>query len=273
MKKMVALVSNDLMIGKIFALVAKRLAFEYEQFSSLENVDTDYDYLIIDDKIDINKDLLKFFTTKIILTGSTQALQEYDHTIVKPFLPSDLQKSLEKIFSLEPSKVNNIELENQSVSEVVEEQNSAETIEDISHEDLSVDTSDLSAFVDTIVSDMDNEEDGEELLTIKKENLSHGGVLDKNELSRLYNMLGENIEKFDSIDEKDSEDWVELSKIIDKAIDDIESYEYEEDKPIKLILNQYTMDQLAPLLKMLNQEIIDDLTDGKDIHLHLRLEK
>ena len=260
MKKMVALVSNDLMIGKIFALVAKKLTFEYEQFKTIEDVSLDYEYLLIDDKININEDLLKHFKTKILISASQDIQVNYDHIFIKPFLPSDLQKYLEKLFSLE---------EKTSIVDPQEEKNLSE-LED----DISVDTSDLSAFVDTIVGDMEEEqEDIDDLLTIKKEDLSHGGVLDKNELSKLYNMLGENIERFDSIDEKDGEDWVELSKIIDKAIDDIESYDYEEDKPIKLILNQYTMDQLRPLLKMLNQEIIDDLTDGKDIYLQLRLEK
>ena len=258
MKKMVALVSNDLMIGKIFALVAKKLTFEYEQFTSLEDVLIDYEYLLIDDKININEDLLKHFKTKILISASQNIQVNYDHIFVKPFLPSDLQKYLEKLFSLDGDN---------SIVAPQKERNLSD-VED----NISVNTSDLSAFVDTIVGDME-EEDEDDLLTIKKEDLSHGGVLDKNELSKLYNMLGENIDRFDSIDEKDGEDWVELSKIIDKAIDDIESYDYEEDKPIKLILNQYTMDQLKPLLKMLNQDIIDDLTDGKDIYLQLRLEK
>jgi len=139
---------------------------------------------------------------------------------------------------------------------------------------------DLVSFVSSIDNENLDEHDDEYNLkeddetVIHKEDLGHGGVLDKNELTQLFDMINDEEQSNKEITSKmKDEDWIDLSKLIDDAIDDVQEYEFKENEPIKLILNQFSMQELMPLLKKLDQHIIDSLTDGKDITLMLRLEK
>jgi hypothetical protein len=181
----------------------------------------------------------------------------FDFIIEKPFLPSTLSINLEKILK----SVNENNLNKQQVY----------TSEEPTNEEI---TDDLAKFIDTLVSETDEESSfNSDDLTVKKEQLGHGGVLDKEELSKLFDMINDDKPDnyFKNIEKED--DWIELSDIIDRAIDDVSTYAFKENQPIKLILNQYSIEELAPLLKHLDQSIIDRLTDGNEITLQLRLEK
>ena len=68
---------------------------------------------------------------------------------------------------------------------------------------------------------------------------------------------------------------MDLSSIIDQAIDEVntvsEIYSKFDNKPIKVLLNNYELDELTPLLNKLDQDIIDSLTDGYEINLQIKL--
>jgi hypothetical protein len=76
-----------------------------------------------------------------------------------------------------------------------------------------------------------------------------------------------------TINELDEDDWVDLSDIIDKAIDEVREYQFNLREPIKLRLNDYSLNEVSTLLNKLDQNIIDALVDGEEITLKLKVEK
>ncbi|MEJ5168948.1 MAG: hypothetical protein WHU93_07250, partial [Arcobacteraceae bacterium] len=127
----------------------------------------------------------------------------------------------------------------------------------------------LDSLVEDIASDIEIETDES---IIQKPTIKQGGVLDSAELSKIKTLLDIKKEPT-SIDDLDEGDWLDLSEIIDKALEEVKVYEFPENKPIKLILSQYNLDELKPLLKKLNQSVIDSLTEGKEITLMLKLKE
>ena len=83
------------------------------------------------------------------------------------------------------------------------------------------------------------------------------------------------VKKTDFDSEKVEDEWMDLSSIIDQAIDEVntvsEIYSKFDNKPIKVLLNNYELDELTPLLNKLDQDIIDSLTDGYEINLQIKL--
>ncbi len=257
--KSIALVSNTEIINKIFTLISNKLMIHLKIYKSIEHIEKNLDLIIVDDYF-INDNIIKlrsFCDTLVVLKNDNSSENGFDFIIEKPFLPSTLSLNLEKILK----NIDEDSLNNQIVYKT----------EEPTHDEI---TDDLAKFIDSLAYENDDEEStyNSDDLTVKKEQLGHGGVLDKDELSKLFDMINDDKpdDYFKNI-EKDN-DWVELSDIIDKAINDVSSYEFKENKPIKLILNKYSIDELAPLLKRLNQNVIDSLTDGNEITLQLRLE-
>jgi len=257
--KSIALVSNTEIINKIFTLISNKLMIHLKIYKSIESVEKNLDLIIIDDQF-LDDNIIKlrsYCNALVILKNDNTSEDGFDFIIEKPFLPSALSINLEKILK-------SIEANNQNNQKVykTEEPTSDEI------------TDDLAKFIDSLAIESDDEESSYNCddLTVKKEQLGHGGVLDKDELSKLFDMINDEKQDdyFKNIEKED--DWVDLSDIIDKAINDVSSYEFKQTKPIKLILNKYSIDELAPLLKRLNQNVIDSLTDGNEITLQLRLE-
>ncbi len=263
--KTIALLSNTPIINKIFTLISNKLIIHLKIYTSAEDIIKDVDLIVIDD-IFLDENIIKlrsFCDTLVLLKNNKLKEDGFDFIIEKPFLPSTLSVNLEKILISVDEKINDKKNE-----PIIKTQKIYET-DKPTHEEI---TDDLAKFIDSLVSEVDEENANSDDLTVKKEQLGHGGVLDKDELSKLYDMINDdksdpylkNIEKED--------DWIELSDIIDKAIDDVSTYQFKENQPIKLILNQYSIEELAPLLKKLNQNVIDRLTEGNEITLQLRLE-
>ena len=258
----IALVSTTNIINQIFRLVSKKLALELTIYDSIETINPS-DILILDSQF--NTDSVATFKTickKLVLLSTTDEIDiNFDAQIKKPFLPSQLQQFLEKITKEDIPKVDT-------------------TSADITNND---ELEDLVAFVDAIPDDtitQDSEDEycgvlpNTEDIVINKEDLGSGGVLDTTELSKLHELINDEVNKIDDNEvHLSDDDFVELSDLIDKAIDDINDYDFEENKPITLILNRYSMEELSPLFKKLNQNIIDNLVDGKEISLQLKLEK
>ncbi|MDX9743697.1 MAG: hypothetical protein RBT59_07775 [Arcobacteraceae bacterium] len=259
MMKTIALISNTPIINKIFTLISNKLMVHLKIYTAIDDVEKNIDLVVVDD-IFLEDNIIKlksFCNTLVLLKEDGSDENGFDFIIEKPFLPSTLSINLEKILK----SVDENNLNKQQVY----------TSEEPTHEEI---TDDLAKFIDTLVSEIDEESSfNSDDLTVKKEQLGHGGVLDKEELSKLFDMINDDKPDnyFKNIEKED--DWIELSDIIDRAIDDVSTYAFKENQPIKLILNQYSIEELAPLLKKLDQNIIDRLTDGNEITLQLRLEK
>jgi len=257
--KTIALISNTPIINKIFTLISNKLMVHLKIYTAIDDVERNIDLVVVDD-IFLEDNIIKlksFCNTLVLLKEDGSDENGFDFIIEKPFLPSTLSINLEKILK-------NVDENNINKQQIY-------TSEEPTHEEI---TDDLAKFIDTLVSEIDEESSfNSDDLTVKKEQLGHGGVLDKEELSKLFDMI--NDDKPDNYfkNAEKEDDWIELSDIIDRAIDDVSTYDFKESQPIKLILNQYSIEELAPLLKNLDQNIIDRLTDGNEITLQLRLEK
>jgi hypothetical protein len=68
-----------------------------------------------------------------------------------------------------------------------------------------------------------------------------------------------------------NQDLTNLSEIIDKTINEIKIIDNFEQNVI--ILSHYDLEEVRPFLKKVNQEIIDNLADGKEVTLNLKLKE
>ncbi len=261
------LISKTAIIKQIFNLVSKKINIKLtisDHFlnETLQEQNNDkIDLVVIDDEI-LNENIsAKTKRFGIITKNKNDLKEDCDFIISKPFLPSTLVKILEEQIKI---------LQNSTVAQ-------KETKENDDNE-----VSDSLDFIETLAEDISDEisEEADESI-VPTAFVKDGGVLDTNELSKIQNILDYN--ETTTIDTKESkiaessddndDDWVDLSYIIDKAIDEVREYQFSENKPIKLILNEYSMQELSPLLNKLDQNIIDALTNGKEISLKLKLDK
>ncbi|MCI0501499.1 MAG: hypothetical protein L0Y61_07105 [Epsilonproteobacteria bacterium] len=263
--KTIALLSNTPIIDKIFILISNKLMIHLKIYKFVYDVAEEIDLIVVDDTF-FDENIIKlrsFCDTLVLLKNDNSKEDGFDFIIEKPFLPSTLSTNLEKILISVDEKIND------KKNEIGISTQKVYATDEPTQDEI---TDDLAKFIDSLVNEVDEENFSSNDLIVKKEQLGHGGVLDKDELSKLYDMINDdksenylkNIEKED--------DWIELSDIIDKAIDDVLTYQFKDNQPIKLSLNQYSIEELAPLLKKLNQNIIDSLTEGNEITLQLRLE-
>jgi hypothetical protein len=128
----------------------------------------------------------------------------------------------------------------------------------------------MDSIASYIAQDIENEND-ESIVSFAS--LKKGGVLDSKELGRIQSLL--NIEPTLNEVEMNEEDWLDLSEIIDKALDEVKDYEFDlnDSGAITLVLSKFTMEELKPLLLKLDQNSIDKLTTGGSLNLELKLKE
>jgi len=272
MSKNLILVSRKPIIIQIFTLVCKKLSIKLEILDEVQ-VDHKVDIIIIDnDFIDDRFNVVKSYA-KLMGAISKKELpfgSANDFIIPLPFLPSSLEAILEEQLDVlkkrDNSKtyISNVEVE-------VEDDH----YEDIENKDeLEPAVEYLESLADDIAFDIEEENDDS---IIPLAALNSGGILDTRELSNIQNLMSAESdikkENFDS--EKAEDEWMDLSSIIDQAIVEVNTvsdiYKKFDNKPIKILLNNYELDELTPLLNKLDQDIIDSLTDGYEINLQIKL--
>lgn len=278
MKKNLVLISRKPIVIQIFTLVCKKLGIYLEVLHEPQ-IDHKVDIIIIDNEF-INErfNIIKSYS-KIIGAISKEDLPfEFanDFIIPIPFLPSSLQDILEKQIELLNKRLNskmyvsNIEVEDDDYHDEF-------IINTVEKEDPQLSIDYLESLADDIADDMKEEVDDS---VVSRSSINQGGILDRSELSILEKIIGEqsnqSANNFISIDDEEDDKWVDLASIIDQAISEVNTidsiYDKNENNPIKLLLNNYDLDELRPLLSMLNQEIIDSLTDGNEVTLLLKLD-
>ncbi len=284
MKKLI-LISKTPIIIQIFKLISKKLNIKLEILAEAQ-IDHKVDIIIIDKEfIDDRFNILKTYTKRIGAITNEQLGFEFanDFTIPLPFLPSNLQLILEK----EVQEIVAKSTQKRYVTSIIPDIDDINSVDDNEYsldndeEELDPALQYLDSLANGIAQDIDEESD--ESLVSFESLPQEGGVLDFNELSKLEkiidpNILGTNYNKLNTklkSDSVDEDEWLDLSSIIDEAIYEVNSSSdlgsNGDEQPIELTLNNYSLNQLAPLLNLLNQDIIDELTNGKEISLQLKL--
>jgi len=267
MSKSLILVSKKPIIVQIFTLVCKKLNIQLEVLNEVQ-IDHKVDIIVIDnDFIDDRFDIVKSYA-KLMGAISKEKLSfgsANDFIIPLPFLPSSLENILETQLDILQKRINsktyisNVEVSNEITESVNEEEPAVEYLESLA---------------DDIALDM-SEENDDSIVALAA--LNNGGVLDSKELSNIQNIMTstKNIQKEDFDANKGEDEWMDLSSIIDQAIDEVNTvsdiYSKFENKPIKILLNNFELDELTPLLNKLDQDIIDSLTEGYEINLQIKL--
>jgi len=290
MNRSLILVSRKPIVIQIFTLVCKKLNLTLEVLPEAQ-IDHKVDIIVMDNEfINDRFNIIKSYC-KIIGAISKEELpfgMANDFILPSPFLPSSLQGLLEKQINILNERMNsktyisNIEVEDDS-SPIEDDftMNMDNSIESFDENDPSTSVDYLESLADDIASDMKEETDES---VVSMASVNQGGVLDTNELSMIDNILKEDTSTIEDlspsyvdIEDQNDDEWVDLSSIIDQAIDEVNTvdgiYDKFDNKPIKLLLNDYQLDELKPLLSMLDQSIIDSLTDGDTVNLQLKIGK
>lgn len=250
------LISKTPIVIQIFNLVCKKIGLDFKVQGDNE-VEEKYDLIIIDKEfIDDRFNIIKQYSKKLgaIVSEELPFEKARDFVIPRPFLPLQLQNILEEHIQI-------------IKDEKKEEQAHHKTFENSTAEVVDY----VESLADDIAMDIEDESD-ESIITLAS--LKDGGILDDGELNKIQGILHEE-EIQDEVQQLDEEDWLDLSDIIDKAIDDVKDYEFEPEKnePIKLLLSDHNMDELKPLLTKLDQNVVDLLTSGSVIDIQLKLKE
>ena len=268
MNKSLILVSRKPIIIQIFTLVCKKLAINLEVLADAQ-IDHKVDIIVMDnDFIDDRFNIMKSYA-KLIGAISKKELpfeSANDFLIPLPFLPSVLENILETQLDI-LKKRNNSKMYISNIEVPDDEYDDEEEVEPAVEY--------LESLADDIAYDMEDENDDS---IVSFASLNGGGILDTKELSNIKNiMTKENIKNENTAENKEDNEWMDLSSIIDQAIDEVnavsEIYSKFDNKPIKVLLNNFELDELTPLLNKLDQDIIDSLTDGYEINLQIKLGK
>ena len=126
-------------------------------------------------------------------------------------------------------------------------------------------------YVESLDDDNFVSEDDESI--VNTENLHMGGILDNRELNKINDILREEIIQNEINLEKS--DWKDIAAIIDDALDEVKEYEFDlTQTPIKsynLILSNFHINELRPLLEKFDQTVIDKLSSGESVDIRLSL--
>jgi len=277
--KNLVLVSKKPIVIQIFTLVCKKLNISLEVLHDAQ-IDHKVDIIVLDNEfINDRFNIIKTYA-KIIGAISKEELPfEFanDFIVPMPFLPSVLQEILETQIEILNKRINsktyvsNVEVEDDDYEDEF-------AINTMQKDDPSISVDYLESLADDIADDMREEVDDS---VVSRSSVNHGGILDRNELSMIESIMGEQAEfntqnDFIDVDEESDDQWIDLSSIIDQAIDEVNTvdhiYNKTDNNPIKLLLNNYELDELKPLLSMLDQEIIDSLADGNEVSVLLKLD-
>ncbi|MEA2050093.1 MAG: hypothetical protein U9O56_05130 [Campylobacterota bacterium] len=286
------LISKTPIVIKIFTLIAKKLGLKLEVLDEAQ-IDHKVDLIIVDKEfIDDRFNILKTYSKQIGAITNEQLPFELanDFTIPLPFLPSNLQSILEKQIETIKNNSNKKRYITSIEPDTIDiPQDEPIVFEEEADEELNPALQYLDNLASGIATDIEETQSDESLVSLDPYTQS-GGVLDTSELSKLEKMIGSkneehisfsSYESTNQIDEnqynQEQDKWSDLSSIIDDAIcevnskDELYSYNEQYKDPIVLTINNYSLNELAPLFNLLNQDIIDNLTNGQTINLQLQL--
>ncbi len=285
MYRSLILVSTKPVVIQIFTLVCKKLNILLEVLSESQ-IDSKVDIIIMDTEfIDDRFNVVKGYSKLIGAISKKELTFEIanDFLIPLPFLPSSLQEILEQqLVSLEKKEksktyVRNIDIVDDLPSHDNDEFEYTGELEFTDDIEPAVDY--LESLAHDIAVDIDEDNDDSIVSIASIDN--KGGILDTNDLSEIEDLIEPNRinaeNTFANIEEDENQsEWLDLSSIIDQAISEVNTvgdiYSKYDSKPIELVLNDYELDELTPLLNLLDQDVIDSLTHGKEITVKMKFE-
>jgi hypothetical protein len=251
----IILVTKTAIIEKIFSLICKKLNLDLEIRGNL-TISNSVDIIVVDEEyVNDSFNSLKQHTKKLgaIVSEELPFDKSRDFILNRPFLPNELEEML-----IEQCEY--IKDEEENKEDIQRAKNEEEVI-----------TNYVESLADDVAYDIDEEND-ESIVTLAS--LKDGGVLDNFELNKISDILSD-----DDIDDQivvDENDWKDINEIIDDALNEVKDYEFDLDannksKPIRLLLNNYNIDELRPFLQKFNQGVIDRLSNGEDVDVTLSL--
>jgi len=272
------LICETAIIEQIFSLVCKKLNIDLTITKS-NDVNEKYDLIVIDQNfIDDKFNIIKQFSKKLGAISSEELPfdKSRDFIIPRPFLPTKLQEILKEQFSIineDDISLKNDEYKNTST---YIDSNVYNTHKDEYEEDEEVTVPIITDYVESLAEDvyLDIEEDNDESI-VTLASLNNGGILDNSELSKINDILKEEVIHNEIVMNKN--DWKDISDIIDDALDEVKEYEFDLKEPttneniLKLVLSDYNITELKPLLEKFNQDTIDRLSHGESIDIRLVL--
>ena len=261
----ILLICETAIIEHIFTLVCKRLHINLT-IQKTNSVNDRFDLIIIDQSfIDDKFNTIKQFSKKLgaICSEELPFDKSRDFIIQRPFLPTKLEEILiEQI-------------------EIIKEDRAKEKESDLNRyeEDEDVFVPITKKYIESLDSNHTNysqddfyeEEDDESIINPSLLNI--GGILDHSELSKINNILREDVIQNEINLEKT--DWKDIAAIIDDALEEVKEYEFDlTQTPIKhynLVLSNFHINELRPLLEKFDQTVIDRLSSGESVDIRLSL--
>ena len=264
----ILLICETAIIEHIFTLVCKKLRVNLI-IQKTNSVNDRYDLIIIDQSfIDDKFNTIKQFSKKLGAISSEELSfdKSRDFIIPRPFLPTKLEAILsDQIECIKEEK----EKEKEENSKLFSHNQYEEDEEVI----IPITTKYINSLDD--VSDDDYFEDEEDESSIDPTLLNIGGILDHSELSKINNILREDVIQNEINLEKS--DWKDIAAIIDDALDEVKEYEFDltqtPTKPYNLVLSNFHINELRPLLEKFDQTIIDRLSSGESVDVRLSLKE
>ena len=265
----ILLICDAGIIEHIFTLVCKRLHITLT-IQKTNSVNDKYDLIIIDQSfIDDKFNTIKQFSRKLGAISSEELPfdKSRDFIIPRPFLPTKLEAILtEQIEIIKEDKEN-------------EKNSSSKSFNNTYVEDEDVIIPITTKYIESLDNLEDNDFDEDEFFSENDESivdptsLNSGGILDHSELSKINNILREdNIQNEINLEKSD---WKDIAAIIDDALDEVKEYEFDLTqtpiKPYNLVLSNFHINELRPLLEKFDQTVIDRLSSGESVDVRLSL--
>ena len=270
----ILLICDTAIIEHIFTLVCKRINVNLT-VQKTNIVNEKYDIIIVDQShIDDKFNVFKQHTKKLGAISSEELSfdKSRDFIVPRPFLPTKLESLiLEQMRMIQEDE----EYEkNRKVENVVPKFDSYDDEDD----DFIVPVVDYVKSIDEqpILEDENEEfnldEEDESIISLSK--LKSGGVLDSSELTKINDILREDTIQNEINFEKN--DWKDINAIIDDALAEVKEYEFDLQqaptiKPYNLILSNFNINELRPLLEKFDQSVIDRLSSGETVDVKISL--
>lgn len=249
------LITNTEIITKIFSLVCKKHDLTLVVRNDLD-IKEDVDLIIVDEDF-INDDFnrLKAHTKKLgaITSEELSFDKSRDFIINRPFLPAKLSEILKE-----------------EIEYIKEDSTTHEDIRNNINEEEVI-TNYVESLADDVAYDIEEESD-ESIVTLAS--LNDGGILDNTELHKISDILHDDDIQSHVVEKAD---WKDINEIIDEALSEVREFEFDMEsqpqssEPIKLLLNNYNIDELKPFLQKFDQNVIDRLSNGEDVDVRLSL--
>jgi hypothetical protein len=262
------LICETAIIEHIFTLVCKRLNINLT-IQKTNSINEKFDLIVVDQNfIDDKFNSLKQLSKKLGAISSEELPfdKSRDFIIPRPFLPTKLESLL----------VEQLEI----IKEEEEYEHNRKVTTFTSYDDDEEDEEVTVPIVNYIDNDMEEkiEEEfdlDEDESIVSLASLNMGGVLDSRELDKINDILREdNIQNEINLEKND---WKDISSIIDDALAEVKEYEFdltkEPIKPYNLVLSNFNINELRPLLEKFDQTVIDKLSSGETVDVRITLKE